>query len=170
MPNIEIKNPKVDLDFANTHSLISPETKEGKEFDEYMRGIMDKLFANNMEQKALIDKFEFSFYLKDDPAESSPARISLAEPKISPTDLRGDKFAVFFSKDQLKNISSENELAFILVHELSHSLWVNGCEGVHKLHNNEEVACDLNAMKKGTFRIARYMARPTWDRVHTRMA
>lgn len=52
-----------------------------------------------------------------------------------------------FNREKLAAIESEDELAFILGHELSHLSWQHGDDRVRALSSNEEAACDLNAMK-----------------------
>ena len=66
---------------------------------------------------------------------------------MNSADLSGNDFVVMFNRDKLQQLQSEDELAFILAHELSHLGWQHGDSEIRGLHGNEEAACDINALK-----------------------
>ena len=141
---VEVENPNVNISVANLHCLVSSQSEKGKEFNEHLHKIMDKLFANNIAQKSVVEHIEFDFYLQDTQDESI-ARIRSKE-DIEAWNLDGDRFAVMFNKEKLQKVTSEDELAFIMGHEISHVLWKKGVEAVRDQHSNEELACDFNSI------------------------
>lgn len=143
---IELKQPKVDIDLANINHFISPESEEGGEFNLLMQGIKNKLFSADLEQKGLVAQFDFDFYIQDT-HDKSIARIISAEHKMNPSDMSGKKFAIMFNKEKLAKINTQDELAFVMGHEISHVLWYNQADKLFDQHNLEEVACDLNAIE-----------------------
>lgn len=138
--------PPVDFDLANFNHLVSTDTPGGKAFAEYAAALAQKLTASLAPEENPLNECRVAFYLQDR-ADSSPARISSCSWRTDPTDLSGTDFVVMFNKEKLAMLKTEDELAFILGHELSHLGWQHGNEKIRALACNEEAACDANAMK-----------------------
>lgn len=142
----EIAEVKVNVDLLNEHHLINPQSEAGQEFSKFMSGIAEKLFAKNPEQQASFQNYDISFCLKDS-KDMSIARVVNAEYPMDPMNLDGDKFVVMFSKDLLGSLKSEDEIAFVLGHELSHIFYNHNEHDIRSLHINEEAACDFNSLR-----------------------
>jgi hypothetical protein len=146
MSNVyEIENPNVNIDLINDMKMISPESAEGKEFHEFMTGVLNRMLENSPEQKKLLDECNFIFCLRDT-EDKSPARIVDADYPMSGA-LNGNNFVVAFSIEPLSKMSSEDEIAHVLGHEISHIMYMKDENKLRDLHDNEEAACDLNSMK-----------------------
>ncbi len=141
-----VKNPDVDLDLANFNHFVSPESEAGKSFSVFMQQMAHKLVNNSYSGAGGLKGYRVCFYLQDR-EDDSPARISSVENRMNSADLSGDDFVVMFNRDKLQQLQSEDELAFILAHELSHLGWQHGDSEIRSLHGNEEAACDINALK-----------------------
>ena len=135
-----------DIDLADFNHLVSLDDRGAVAFDGFMRNLAEKLTASLPDEENPLKKYRIGFYLQDRP-DKSPARISSSEYRSDPADLSGRDFVVMFNREKLAAIESEDELAFILGHELSHLSWQHGNDRVRALSSNEEAACDLNAMK-----------------------
>lgn len=135
-----------DIDLADFNHLVSLDDRGAAAFDGFMRNLAEKLTASLPDEENPLKKYRIGFYLQDRP-DKSPARISSSEYRSDPADLSGRDFVVMFNREKLAAIESEDELAFILGHELSHLSWQHGNDRVRALSSNEEAACDLNAMK-----------------------
>lgn len=142
----EIAEAKVNIDLLNDYRLINPESSVGKKFHSYVYGVAEKLFENNPEQKAAFQENEFLFCLRDS-KDNSVARIINAEYPMDVADLSSKCFVVMFNKDMLGKLESNDEIAFVLGHELSHVFYRQDKCGIRELHSNEEAACDLNSFK-----------------------
>ena len=141
-----VKNPNVDLDLANFNHFVSPESEAGHSFDVFMQQMAHKLIDNSYSGARSLKEYQVCFYLQDR-EDDSPARISSIEDRMNSADLSGNDFVVMFNRDKLQQLQSEDELAFILAHELSHLGWQHGDSEIRGLHGNEEAACDINALK-----------------------
>lgn len=135
-----------DIDLADFNHLVSLDDRGAAAFDGFMRNLAEKLTASLPDEENPLKKYRIGFYLQDR-QDKSPARISSSEYRSDPADLSGRDFVVMFNREKLAAIESEDELAFILGHELSHLSWQHGNDRVRALSSNEEAACDLNAMK-----------------------
>lgn len=142
----EISDANVNVDLLNDYRLINPESSVGKSFHSYVYGIAERLFDNKPEQKAVFNENEFLFCLRDS-KDNSAARIINAEYPMDVADLSGNRFVVMFNKDMLGKLESDDEIAFVLGHELSHVFYRQDKCGIRELHPNEEAACDLNSFK-----------------------
>lgn len=140
----EVEKPNINLDVANKHHLVSLDSEKGKKFNLLMHGIMDKLFKNDPQQQNVLKNYEFDFFIQDT-KDKSIARVR-SKDDIEAWNLSGKRFAVMFNKEKLQRITSEDELAFILGHEISHVLHKSNPEILSCSSYNEELACDFNAI------------------------
>ena len=142
----EIAEVKINVDLLNDYRLINPQSEDGQEFSAFMSGIADKLMENFPEQKEAFQENEFTFCLRDS-KDQSIARVINAEYPMDISDLSGKRFVIMFTQNLLNKLQSEDEIAFVLGHELSHVFYRQEIGSICKLHPNEETACDLNSFK-----------------------
>ncbi len=135
-----------DVDLARFNRLVPLSDRGAKAFAEFAGSVAKKLTAALPDGESLPNKYRIGFYLQDRP-DSSPARICSCQYRLDSADLSGNDFVVMFNREKLAAVESEDELAFILGHELSHLMWQHGNERVRALSANEEAACDLNAVQ-----------------------
>lgn len=156
MSAIKTISPKIDYDLANFNHLSPLNSPEGTAFDGFMRKIAARLTQNQSPTNNLLQNHKIAFCLQNRP-DSSIARISSTQYKTDASDLSGNDFVVIFNKEKLSQIKTEDELAFILAHELSHLQWQHNDENVRNLNSTEEVACDINAvhlLKNGNYSVS----------------
>ena len=138
--------PLPDIDLANFNRLVALDNPPARDFEGFMRQLAGKLTAFLLDDDNPLKKYRIGFYLQDR-TDSSPARISSTEYRSDPADLSGTDFIVMFNREKLSKAESEDELAFILGHELSHLGWQHGSSRLHSFSSNEETACDLSSMQ-----------------------
>lgn len=146
---IEISNPQINIDLLNFQHLVNPESCVAKEFNEFLQGLQKRLLSNDLEQKALLDKFNIQFYIQDR-KDNSIARAGSADYKINDNDFTGNDFAIIFNRQKLAKLKYVDQLAYVLGHELSHLVYRKGEEENDEMkyqHSNEEVCCDLNSLR-----------------------
>ena len=133
----------IDYDLADFNKLSTPVCNEGLAFNTFMKNMINRLTKSS---ESPLQKYNLTFCLQNR-NDSSVARISSAQYRMDATDLSGNDFIVMFNREKLSHINTEDELAFILAHELSHLEWQHNNESVKNLSHDEEVACDMNAVK-----------------------
>lgn len=147
LTGVEIEYPQINVDLLNFQHLVNPESEVGQNFDEFMQKLKNRLVNGSPEQKNILDKLKINFYIQDN-EDSSLARVTGADFKMSANDFSGDDFAVFFNCKKLSEIKYLDQLAYVLGHELSHLIYRKSSDDeMIYLHNNEEVSCDLNSLK-----------------------
>lgn len=138
--------PLPDVDLADFNHLVPLSNHGAAAFAGFARGLAEKLTNTLPDEENPLKQYRIGFYLQDRP-DPSPARICSREYRSDSADLSGRDFIVMFNREKMTAIKSEDELAFVLGHELSHLSWHNGSQRIRALSTNEETACDLNAIE-----------------------
>jgi hypothetical protein len=123
---------------------------EGKNrsFDEYVAGIVGRMLEKCPKEKAFLEQFSLHYYLADNKSDASIARVVDADyPDIVSSLAGGQDFAVVLNKEPLLKLDSEDSLAFVLGHELSHIMYQKGFFKERAVWAGEELVCDCNAVK-----------------------
>ena len=123
---------------------------EGKNrpFDEYVAGIVGRMLEKCPKEKAFLEQFSLHYYLADNKSDTSIARVVDADyPDIVSSLAGGQDFAVVLNKEPLLKLDSEDSLAFVLGHELSHIMYQKGFFKEQSVWAGEELVCDCNAVK-----------------------
>ena len=120
---------------------------EGKNrpFDEYVAGIVGRMLEKCPKEKAFLEQFSLHYYLADNKSDASIARVVDADyPDIVSSLAGGQDFAVVLNKEPLLKLDSEDSLAFVLGHELSHIMYQKGFFKEQSVWAGEELLCDCN--------------------------
>lgn len=125
--------------------LCLAEEKKNQPFDEYCAGVVARMLEKLPEEKAFLSQYDIHYYIADNPAENSIARVVDAD---NNDDFKnGQHFAVVFNRDMLARLETEDSMAFVVGHELSHILYRKGFSKIRSLAFDEETACDCNAVR-----------------------
>ena len=101
---------------------------KNRPFDEYVAGIVGRMLEKCPKEKAFLEQFSLHYYLADNKSDTSIARVVDADyPDIVSSLAGGQDFAVVLNKEPLLKLDSEDSLAFVLGHELSHIMYQKGC-------------------------------------------
>lgn len=136
----------MNIDLAVILCLVNED--KNRQFDAYAAAITAKMLQNCPEQQAFLERFDIHYYIADNPKDMSIARVVDADYSEDGQNLRkGKSFGVVLNKSVLSKLETEDELAFVLGHELSHIMYQKEYPAVLKLNEDEEIACDCNAVK-----------------------
>lgn len=136
----------INLDLANHYKMIANDCELTQDFNDRISSIVTKLLDANPLQKEFMNNYKLRFCLAvgENP---SIANVENASYPMNRSDVgKGDEFVIVINRDKLEKLDSEDAMAFVLGHEISHIMYEKGLESVRELSTNEEVACDLNSI------------------------
>lgn len=129
-------------------SLCLANKEKNKPFDDYVAGIANRMLENSPQEKTFLEAFDVHYYLADHPEDVSIARVVNADSFDDRGNLRqGTSFGVVLNKEWLQKLDSEDALAFVIGHELSHIMYQKGHPQGQDLSKDEETCCDLIAVQ-----------------------
>lgn len=141
-----VRNPEVNLNLANDYKIIANDCELSGEFAGKISAIITKMLDGEPLQKEFMNNYKLSFYLSAAESKSIANVIDVAYPIDVSSVEKGDEFVVLVNRDMLTKLETEDEMAFVLGHEISHIMYQKGFVPVKDLSTNEEVACDLNSI------------------------
>ncbi len=119
--------------------------KKNQPFDDYCAGVVSRMLAQNPDERAFLQQYDIHYYIADNPSDNSVARVVDADDN---DDLEnGRHFAIVFNRDILARLDTEDSMAFVIGHELSHILYRKDFGDVKELAYGEEACCDCNAIR-----------------------
>lgn len=125
--------------------LCLADEKKNQPFDDYAAGIAARLLEKNPEERAFLQRYDIHYYIADNPADNSIARVVDAN---HDDDITGGKnFGIVFNRDVLARLEHEDSVAFVIGHELSHIMYRKEFPRITALSDDEEAACDCSSIR-----------------------
>ncbi len=124
--------------------LCLADEKKNQPFDDYCAGVVAQMLEKNPEEKMFLQQYDIHYYIADNPSDNSVARVVDADDNNDFEN--GQRFAVIFNRDMLARLETEDSMAFVVGHELSHIMYRKGFLDVEHFAYEEEACCDCSAI------------------------
>ncbi len=125
--------------------LCLADEKKNQPFDDYCASVVARMLEKSSEEKAFLQQYDIHYYIADNSKDDSVARVVDADDNCDFED--GRNFAVVFNRDVLARLETEDSMAFVVAHELSHIMYRKGFLDFERLAYGEEACCDCNAIR-----------------------